>query len=478
MSIERQTDLFIGGRWVPARGVAWADVVNPATEKPIASVRSAGDADVDDAVHAARAAFEEYSLTSVDERIKLLERLLEAYERRRDDFAAALTREMGAPTSLARGAQADLGVAHLRRTIEAVRRQELEEVRGTSRIICQPAGVAALITPWNWPVNQVFTKAASALGAGCTMVLKPSEYSPLDAVLFAEIVEEAGVPPGVFNLVFGEGPTVGSALARHPGVDVVSFTGSTRAGRQILRDAADTIKMVHLELGGKSPNVILDDADLETAVRNGVAACFSNSGQSCSVATRMIVPAHLLEDVVAIARKTAEEFVTGDPTDEATALGPLINDRQFAHVQRLIQSGIDGGARLVTGGLGRPAGLERGYFVRPTVFADVTPAMRIAQEEIFGPVLSILTYDTEDEAVRIANDSIYGLAAVVQSADRARAVRVARRIQAGHVYINHEFAAYAAMPFGGWKQSGNGYEHDEWGVRGFQILKAVLGAEE
>jgi aldehyde dehydrogenase (NAD+) len=477
MNIQRHGNLFIGGRWVPAGATSWIDVVNPATEEPVASVRSASEADVDAAVRAARAAFEEYSRTSVDDRVKLLERLLEVYTRRRDEFADALTREMGAPTSLACGAQSALGVAHLERAIEAMRRQELEEVRGTSRIIRQPAGVAALITPWNWPINQVFTKVASALGAGCTMVLKPSEFSPLDAILFAEIVEEAGVPAGVFNLVFGEGPTVGAALARHPEVDVVSFTGSTRAGRQISQEAAETIKIVHLELGGKSPNVILDDAPLETAVRNGVDACFSNCGQSCSVATRMIVPKHLLEDVVRIAKAAAEAYVVGDPADESTTMGPLVNARQFAHVQRMIQSGIDEGARIVTGGTGRPEGFDRGYFVKPTVFADVRPSMQIAQEEIFGPVLSILPYENEEEAIRIANDTIYGLAAVVQSADRGRAVAVARRIRAGHVYINHEFNAYAAVPFGGWKQSGLGYEHDEWGMAGFQLLKSILGAE-
>jgi len=477
MSIQRHGDLFIGGRWVPARGTAWIEVINPATEEPIAEVRSASDADVDAAVRAARAAFEDFSRTSIEDRVKLLERLLEVYLRRRDEFADALTVEMGAPTSLARGPQSALGIAHLQQTIEAIHRQELEEVRGTSRILRQPAGVAALITPWNWPINQVFTKAASALGAGCTMVLKPSEFSPLDAILFGEIIEEAGIPAGVFNLVLGEGPTVGAALARHPEVDVVSFTGSTRAGRQISEVAAQTIKIVHLELGGKSPNIILDDAPLETAVRNGVAACFANCGQSCSVATRMIVPRHLLEEVVRIAKDAAEEFVVGDPADESTTMGPLVNARQHAHVQRLIESGIDEGARLVTGGTGRPEGFDRGYFVKPTVFADVHSSMQIAQEEIFGPVLSILAYDTEQEAVRIANDTIYGLAAVVQSADRDRAVALARLIRAGHVYINHEFAAYAAVPFGGWKQSGLGYEHDEWGMEGFQLLKSILGSE-
>jgi aldehyde dehydrogenase (NAD+) len=476
MTIERYGNLYIDGAWVPATSTTWVDVVNPATEEPIASVRSASEADVNAAVAAARNAFESFSLTTVDERIAMLQSLLDAYRRRREEFAVTLTTEMGAPITLARTNQTFLGEAHIERTIEAMRHQALEETRGTSRIIRQPAGVAGLITPWNWPINQVFTKVASALGAGCTMVLKPSEFSPLNAVLFGEIVEEAGIPSGVFNLVFGEGPTVGSALVRHPDVDVVSFTGSTRAGSQISKDAADTIKIVHLELGGKSPNVVLDDAPLETAVATGLAVCYLNGGQSCSVATRLIVPRSKLEEAVAIARAAAEAYVVGDPMDEGTTLGPMVNAKQFAHVQRLIQSGIDQGARLVTGGTGRPEGVTRGYFVKPTVFADVDTKMRIAQEEIFGPVLCIIAYDTVDEAVRIANDTVYGLAAAVQSADLARATEVAKRIRAGHVYVNYDANDYAAVPFGGWKQSGNGYEHDVWGMQGFQLLKAITGS--
>jgi aldehyde dehydrogenase (NAD+) len=478
MGVDRHSNLFINGKWVPSTGHTWIDVVNPATEEPIASVLSASESDVNAAVAAARSAFDTFGRTSVDERVKLLERLVEVYERRREEFADTLTREMGAPTTLARTAQSGLGTAHLQCTIDAMRRQELEEKVGASRVLRQPAGVAALITPWNWPINQIFTKFASALGAGCTMVLKPSEVAPLDAILFAEIVEEAGVPDGVFNLVFGEGPTVGSQLSRHPEVDVVSFTGSTRAGSQISKDAADTIKTVHLELGGKSPNVILDDAPLEQAVRTGVQVCYANGGQSCSVATRMIVPRDKLDEVVRIAKETAEAFVVGDPAEESTTLGPMVNAKQFAHVQRLIQAGIDEGATLVTGGVGKPEGVEKGYFVKPTVFADVDTKMTIAQEEIFGPVLSILAYDTEEEAVEIANDSVYGLAAVVQSADTERALNIARQIRAGHVYINHETAQYAGVPFGGWKQSGNGYEHDQWGMEGFQLLKAVTGVGE
>lgn len=473
--MEKYSNLYINGAWVPATGRTWIDVINPTTEEPVASVLSASETDVNAAVAAAKAAFPSFSETSVEERRALLEKALEIFERRREEFAQTLTKEMGAPIGLTRTNQTVLGIAHLQQTIEALRRQELEEVRGPSRILRQPAGVAALITPWNWPINQVVTKVASALAAGCTMVLKPSEVAPLNAILFAEVLEEAGVPAGVFNLVFGEGPTVGSQLSRHPDVDVVSFTGSTRAGSQISKDAADTIKIVHLELGGKSPNIILDDAPLEEAVRKGVEVCYLNAGQSCSVATRMLVPRTSLEDAVRIAKEAAEEFVLGDPSEEATTMGPIVNARQFAHVQSLIQSGIDQGARLVTGGVGLPDGMDHGYFTKPTVFADVDPKMKIAQEEIFGPVLSILAYDSEDEAVDIANDSVYGLAAVVQSADQDRAMAVARKIRAGHVYINHHTDEYAGVPFGGWKQSGNGYEHDEWGMAGFQVLKAVLG---
>jgi aldehyde dehydrogenase (NAD+) len=475
MSIERHSRNFIGGTWVEATSNTWIDVVNPATESPIATVRSSSEADVHAAVVAARAAFDDFAYTSVEYRIELLQRILDIYRQRRDSFATALTSEMGAPITLSRTAQTFLGEAHLERTIEAMQRQVLEETRGTSRIVRQPAGVAALITPWNWPINQVFTKVASALGAGCTMVLKPSEVAPLDAIMFAEMVEEAGVPEGVFNLIFGEGPTVGSQLVRHPEVDVVSFTGSTRAGSQISKDAAETIKVVHLELGGKSPNVVLDDAPLETAVATGLSVCFLNGGQSCSVATRLIVPRSKLEETIAIAKTAAEAYVVGDPMDETTTMGPMVNRKQFDHIQRLIQSGIDEGARLVTGGLGKPEGVGAGYFVKPTVFADVTPRMRIAQEEIFGPVLVIQAYETEDEAITLANDTVYGLAAAVQSADKQRALAVARRIRAGHVYINYDAAEYAAVPFGGWKQSGNGYEHDEWGMGGFQLIKAVLG---
>ncbi|MEQ8718290.1 MAG: aldehyde dehydrogenase family protein [Acidimicrobiales bacterium] len=478
MISEHQEMFYVGGEWVAPRHRATMEVENPATTEAIGSISLASRADVDAAVNAAAGAFESFSVTTTEQRIAWLEAVLAVYERRRDEFARAMTAEMGGPISLTSTAQCDLGSAHLRCTIDALRRISFEALRGNTLVVREPTGVAALITPWNWPVNQVFTKFASAFAAGCTMVLKPSEVAPLNAVLFAEVVDEAGIPPGVFNLINGEGPTTGAALVSHPRVDVVSFTGSTRAGVQIAKDAAATVKVVHQELGGKSPNVILDDIDLELAVPRGVLACYANAGQSCSVATRMLVPAAAMADAAAIAKTAAEDHVVGDPTSPDTTMGPLVNRMQFEHVQGLIQSGIDAGATLVCGGTGRPEGLDRGYFVKPTVFADVDNSMEIAQTEIFGPVLSIIGYEDKEHAISIANDSIYGLAAVVQSSSTDRALRVARRLVAGHVYINHEFTQYASSPFGGRKQSGNGYEHDEWGLAGFLSTKAILGSVE
>lgn len=474
--MKQYDQLYINGEWTPAHGDSSIELTNPATEEVVATFRNASAEDADRAVAAAKAAFATFSTTSVDDRIELLERILAEYVKRREDFSQALTEEMGAPITLSRTVQSGLGVAHLERTIAGLKNLHLEEQRGPSTILAQPAGVAVLITPWNFPINQVFTKVASALAAGCTMVLKPSQFAPVDAHLFAEIIDAAGVPAGVFNLVYGPGSTIGRQLTSHPDVDVVSFTGSTAAGRQISKDAAETIKVVHLELGGKSPNVILDDADFEAAVTKGVHACYSNAGQACSVATRMLVPNDRLAEVAEIAKRVAEEYVVGDPSDEATTMGPIVNEKQWSSIQGYIEKGIEEGATLVTGGLGKPDGLETGYYCKPTVFSDVHPRATIAQEEIFGPVLSIIGYDTEEEAIEIANDSIYGLASVVQSSDQERALRVAKQIRAGHVYINHHFDEYAAVPFGGWKQSGLGYEHDEWGIKGFLLNKAVLGA--
>ncbi len=468
-------NFYIDGKWVPSTGRATMAVVNPATELQIAGISLASQGDILDAVAAARRAFPSFSTTSPDERLELLRRVRRIYEGRIEEFAQVLTSELGAPISLSRTAQTGLGSAHLLQTIQALERMNFEYFRGMTAIVREPAGVAALITPSNWPINQVFAKTAAALAAGCTVVLKPSETTPLNAMLFAEVLHEAGVPAGAFNLVNGEGPTVGNALAAHPGVDVVSFAGSTQAGIQVARAAADTAKQVHQELGGKSPNLILDDADLRFAVTTGVQNCFNNAGQS-SAATRMFVPAYFREQAIAYARAEAEQYLVGDPSDEATTMGPLVNRAQKAHVQRLIQKGIDEGATLVAGGTGAPAGLDRGYFVKPTVFADVKPTMAIAQEEIPGPVLSIFFYDTEDEAVELANDSVYGLCAVVHSGDLGRARRAAARLQAGQVYLNQNFDGYAAAPLGGRRQSGNGYMHAEWGIEAFQVRKAILGA--
>lgn len=470
------SDLYINGQWVPATGNDSIDVISPVTEEKIHTVQNASADDVDKAVEAARKAFTTFSETTVDERIELLEKILEIYARRREEFADALTLEIGAPTGHANGAQAAMGDGHLQSAIEALKTQTLEQERGESLIIRQPAGVAALITPWNWPMNQIFTKVASALGAGCTMVLKPSEVAPLTAILCAEVLDEAGVPAGVFNLVLGDGPSVGSQLTAHKDIDVVSFTGSTRAGREISKSAADTIKIVHLELGGKSPDIILEDADFEAAVDACIESCFRNAGQSCSVTTRMLVPRKNIEEITALAKAAAERYVVGDPSEEATTMGPIVNAKQFEHVQGLIQAGIDEGAQLATGGVGRPEGIQRGFYTKPTVFSGVENSMKIAQEEVFGPVLSIIAYGTVDEAIAIANDSIYGLAASVQSQDSEKAVDIARRIRAGHVYINQQNADYVRVPFGGWKQSGAGYEHSDWGMEGFQLIKSILGA--
>ena len=476
-SLQDTNGFFIGGTWVAGSGRMKIDLVNPATEEKIGSVAVATSEDVNRAVAAAKAAFPFYSRTSKAERLELLRAIRAIFERRREEFAQALTLQMGAPISLARGAQTWLGGAHLDETIAGLERIQLEEMRDTTLLYREPVGVAALITPWNWPINQVVTKTAGALAAGCTMVLKPSEVAPLDAMLFADVLKEAGVPDGVFNLVNGDGPNTGAALCAHPDVDVISFTGSTRAGIQIAKAGADTVKRVHQELGGKSANLILDDADLEAAVTAGVHNCFSNAGQSCSVSTRMLVPRTRMGDAAEIARGVADGYVVGDPSKEETTMGPIVNRTQFQQIQRYIQIGIDEGARLVAGGPGRPTGLNRGWFVKPTVFADVDNGMRIAQEEIFGPVLCIIPHDGDDDAVGVANDSIYGLGGVVQSSDPARALRVAKQVRSGHVYINHQAGAYAAAPFGGLKQSGNGYEHADYGIEAFLHTKSILGVE-
>ncbi|MCL4720564.1 MAG: aldehyde dehydrogenase family protein [Gammaproteobacteria bacterium] len=465
---------YIDGAWTAPLAPRDMPVVNPATEQVIGHISLGGTADVDRAARAARAAFPGYAATPLAGRRALIERIIAVFRRRYDDIAAAISDEMGAPLGFARRSQARLGIGHLETVLEVLATFPFTEDRPGLRLVREPVGVCGFITPWNWPINQIACKVAPALAAGCTMVLKPSEIAPLSGTLFAEVLHEAGVPPGVFNLVHGDGAGVGQALANHPEIDMVSFTGSTRAGIAVAKAGADSVKRVHQELGGKSPLVILDEAILEAAVRWGVDDCFSNSGQSCNAPTRMLVPAGLQDRAAELARGIAEGMVVGDPRDERTRLGPVVSGLQYDKIQRLIRAGIDEGARLVTGGEGRPPGLTRGWYVRPTIFADVQNDMTIAREEVFGPVLAILPYADEEEALRIANDTPYGLAAYVWATDMEVARRAAGRIRAGMVHINGAPMALNA-PFGGFKQSGNGREWGEFGLADFVELKAILG---
>ncbi len=449
-------------------------VVDPATQREVGQVVSGSTDDVDLAVAAARAAFPAFSITPVADRVALLGRILRLLEERAEDMARAISREMGAAISFARASQVPFGIAHVRAAIEVLGTYAFIRRQGTTAIIKEAIGVCGLITPWNWPLYQITAKVAPAIAAGCTIVLKPSELSPFSANLFARIMHDAGTPPGVFNLVHGTGPQVGAPLAAHPDVDMVSITGSTRAGILVAQAAAPTVKRVTQELGGKSPNILLDDADFDRVVPLGVAAAFRNVGQSCSAPTRMLVPAGRLAQVEALAAKAAAAMRVGDPMDEATVLGPVSTAAQFDKVQAMIAIGLAEGAKLICGGPGRPEGLEQGYFVRPTIFSPVRSAMRIAQEEIFGPVLCLIPYADEEEAVSIANDTVYGLGSHIQSADLDRARRVASRIRAGQVHINHPaWDAHAA--FGGYKQSGNGREYGEFGMEEYLETKAVLG---
>jgi aldehyde dehydrogenase (NAD+) len=468
--------MFVDGAWRAPSGNGWSDVVNPATEQLVARVAMADRSDVDTAVHAARKAFEPWAAKSPEERAEVLEAIRAILIERAEEFAQAISIEMGAAITWARAAQVPLAIEHVRVAAENLRRFQFLQMRGTTAITREPIGVCALITPWNWPLYQITAKVAPALAAGCTVVLKPSELSPLDALLFAEVIDQAGTPPGVFNLVIGKGEEVGDALARHPEVDMVSITGSTRAGILVSKAAADTVKRVALELGGKSPNIVLPDADLQSAIGPAVGACFRNVGQSCSAPTRLIVPRDRLAQVEEIAFRVAAELVVGDPADEMTTHGPIANRAQFDRVQAMIGAGIDEGARLVWGGPGRPGDLDRGFFAHPTIFSDVTPDMAIAHEEIFGPVLVILTYDTIDEAVRIANDTDYGLSAHVQGRDMAQARCVAARIRCGQVHINYP-AWDPEAPFGGYKMSGNGREYGMEGIEEFLEVKAIVGYE-
>jgi len=465
---------YVGGAWVAPHGRETQDVIDPARDEALATIALADAVDVDRAVMAARSAFDGFARTSQDERAALIERIIALYERRKEEIATTIMREMGAPLTLARGPHVDQPIAHLREAMAVLRTFPFAEQRARTRIVHEPIGVAALITPWNWPMSLIACKVAPALAAGCTMVLKASELAPLNALLFAEIIHEAGVPAGVFNLINGAGPVAGEALARHAEVDFLSLTGSNRAGVAVSKAAADTVKRVALELGGKSACILLDDVDVAGAAREVTLRSFRNSGQSCAALTRLLVPAAARDQAIAGARAAAAEVVIGEPSDPRTTLGPVASAAQYARVQSYIAAGMAEGAALVAGGPGKPPGLERGAYVRPTVFADVTPDMRIAREEIFGPVLCLMTYRTEAEAIQMANATSYGLSGAVRSADRARAIRIASQMRTGIVHINDTAPDYGA-PFGGYKQSGNGREWGAWGLREFLDTKALMG---
>jgi aldehyde dehydrogenase (NAD+) len=466
------TKFYIDGQWVDPATPNPLDVINPATEEVAGRIHLGSAADVDRAVAAAKKAFTSFSRTSVKERIELLGAIAGEYQKRYNDMAAAITEEMGAPAWLSNQAQAALGIGHISTAMEVLKTYKFDELRGTTLITKEPIGVCAFITPWNWPINQIACKVAPALAVGCTMVLKPSEIAPFSAYIWTEILHAAGVPAGVFNLVNGDGPGVGVALSSHKDVDMVSFTGSTRAGIAVAKNAADTVKRVAQELGGKSPNIVLPDADLVKAVTGGVQSVMMNSGQSCNAPTRMLVPRGKMAEAAAIAKQVAEATTVGDPNGNA-AMGPVVSETQWNKIQGLIEQGIKEGATLVAGGPGRPEGLDKGYYVKPTIFADVTNDMTIAREEIFGPVLAMLPYDSEEQAIAIGNDTVYGLAAYVQG-EPEHAKKVARELRAGQVNVNQ--AGFDLMaPFGGYKQSGNGREWGDHGFADFLETKAIIG---
>lgn len=467
------TKFYINGCWVTGQQRPTHDVINPATEKVFATISLGNAEDVNSAVKAARQAFSGWSRSSVADRIEILDRIINGIKSRTEELAAAISGEMGAPIAFARAAHVGTGIGHFATAREILRNYEFEEARGNSRIVKEPIGVCGFITPWNWPLNQISCKVAPALAAGCTMILKPSEMSPVSAYILAEIIAEAGLPAGVFNMINGDGPSVGAAISSHPDIDLVSFTGSTRAGREVAKAAADSIKKVTQELGGKSANIILNDADFARAVSGGVAACFGNSGQSCNAPTRMLVPRERMDEAIALAQAAAAKAVPGNPAEETTRLGPVVSRAQYDRIQKLINRGLAEGATAIAGGPGKPEGLEKGYFVRPTVFANANNNMTIAREEIFGPVLTLLAYDDEEDAINQANDTEYGLSGYV-SGEPEHARQVARRLRTGMVHINGASTDFSA-PFGGYKQSGNGRE---WGVEGFEEFletKAIMG---
>ena len=465
---------YIEGKWVnPTESRDW-EVINPSNEEPIATISLGSAADVDKAVAAAKKAFESYSQTAVAERVALLQRVIEVYKAKSEQMAETISLEMGCPLSLSRAAQVAAGLGHLLEIVKVLEHFEFETLQGSTLMRKEPIGVCGLITPWNWPMNQIAAKVAPALAAGCTVVLKPSEMAPLSAYLFAQILDQAGVPAGVFNLVNGDGPTVGAAISAHRDVAMVTFTGSTRAGVAVALAAAPTVKRVTQELGGKSAHIILDDADLDTAVKDGLQACFRNTGQSCNAPTRMLVPRSKMARAIVAAKKIAEATKVGDPLTEGNHIGPLASQAQFDKVQRLIHLGIAEGAQLIAGGPERPEGMSKGYFVKPTIFAEVRNDMTIAREEIFGPVLCMIPYEDEADAVSIANDTPYGLSGFVTAGDIERARRVAKQIRSGNVHINNARVDFGGC-FGGYKQSGNGREWGEAGLAEFLELKAIFG---
>lgn len=472
--IERK-QFYINGEWVDPATPSELSVLNPATELPIGTISMGSEADVNKAVAAAKAAFPRYAQTSHAERLALLENVMEIYKRRQSEMAELITLELGSPKKLSEGPQSGVGVFHLQGFLDAFRDFKEEYRLPNGDLICrEPIGVCGLITPWNWPINQIVLKVIPALAVGCTVVLKPSEITPLNAMLYAEILDEAGFPAGVFNLVNGDGPNVGAKLSQHPDVDMMSFTGSTRGGVAVSKDAADTVKRVTLELGGKSPNIVFADADIDKQVASGVRHVFQNTGQSCNAPTRMLVEASAYDQAVAVAKATAEAQTVDLPEKDGRHIGPLVSQMQFDKVQELIQAGIDEGATLLAGGVGRPEGFDKGYFVKPTVFSNVTNQMRIAQEEIFGPVLVMIPFQDEAEAINIANDTPYGLAAQIQTADSERAKRIAKAVRAGMVHVNGTDID-CGSPFGGYKMSGNGREGGIYGLEDFIEIKAISG---
>ncbi|MDA7584337.1 aldehyde dehydrogenase family protein [Draconibacterium sp.] len=473
--MENLQKFYINGAWVSPDSTATMPVINPANEEIIATVALGNAVDVDRAVAAASQAFATFSMTSKQERLALLERIKQVTEARFEDLAQAMREEMGAPITFAREAQADAAIGHLQGFVAALEKLEEEVDLGNGDILVrEPIGVCGLITPWNWPINQIALKVLPALAAGCTCILKPSEHTPLSAIIYTEILHEAGCPPGVFNLVNGAGPEVGTAMSRHPDIQMMSFTGSTRAGTAVTQDSAEWVKRVTLELGGKSANLVFADSDLEERVQNAVAECMANTGQSCDAPTRLLVERSCYDQVVEIARQATIATRVGDPTEEGDHIGPLFDRIQFDRVQNLIGVGIDEGAQLLVGGLGKPEGFERGWYVKPTLFTDVNNQMRIAREEVFGPVLVIIPFDTEEDAIAIANDSPYGLAAYLQTGDPSRARRVARQLRAGAVHINGGAYEYGS-PFGGYKQSGNGREGGSMGLEDYLETKILHG---